>query len=147
MPKITLTLDNPERSQIDVSAVEVDGKMVVNLHSTTYNLLVAEPDSETGKPVNQQVSIRSCGYAVKVEYNRSQLRESPLPMRAFKMTGGRLSSPLPVEQDGVIFLVSPSTREFMTNTGMGREDVLSPYSIQEFRIENRNIKCATALAQ
>lgn len=146
MAKIQITLDNPEQTTITVNAVEINGKLVVNLHSTTYNLLVAESDQETGKQVNTSVAVRNSGYQVKVEYQRRQLNESPLPMRAFEMKDGSVSSELPLPQENVVYLVSPGTREFLTNTGIGREDIWSPYSIQDYRIDQRAIKCATALA-
>lgn len=129
-----------------VSGYVIDDTVVINLHNETYNLMLGQIDA-ANKRFNDIVSFEPCGYAVRVERDREQLRTSPLRIRAFRIRNCGLTGPLPQPAANVIFLVSPETRAYLTSVGETRPDVWSCYSVQQFRYSNATVACATALGQ
>ena len=54
---------------------------------------------------------------------------------------------LPDPRLGVFYIVSPIVRKELTQRGMDRPDVFSPYAIESRPEQGRNVPCATALAR
>jgi len=71
--------------------------------------------------------------------------EEVIPIYRFEPSGQIVGLPEP--QPGVLYIVSPIVRRELTQRGLDRPDVLSPYAI-ELRLEKgRSVPCATALAR
>ena len=54
---------------------------------------------------------------------------------------------LPGPKPGVFYIVSPIVRKELTQRGIHRPDVLSPYAIEERPERGKIVPCATALAR
>ena len=54
---------------------------------------------------------------------------------------------LPDPRLGVFYIVSPIVRKELTQRGIDRPDVFSPYAIESRPEQGRNVPCATALAR
>jgi len=54
---------------------------------------------------------------------------------------------LPGPEPGVFYIVSPIVRKELTQRGIHRPDVLSPYAIEERPERGKIVPCATALAR
>jgi len=54
---------------------------------------------------------------------------------------------LPDPRPGVFYIVSPIVRKELTQRGIDRPDVFSPYAIESRYELGRNVPCATALAR
>ena len=54
---------------------------------------------------------------------------------------------LPDPRPGVFCIVSPIVRKELTQRGIDRPDVFSPYAIESRPERGRNVPCATALAR
>ena len=54
---------------------------------------------------------------------------------------------LPDPKPGMFYIVSPIVRKELTQRGIDRPDVFSPYAIESRPEQGRNVPCATALAR
>lgn len=68
-----------------------------------------------------------------------------IPIYRFKTTG-RIEG-LPDPKDGVVYIVDPHVRRFLTQQGMERPDVVSPYVLKKRVIGDRRVTCTMALAR
>lgn len=54
---------------------------------------------------------------------------------------------LPEAESGVVYIVSSIVRRELTQRGVHRPDVFSPYAIETRPLRGRSVPCATALAR
>jgi hypothetical protein len=71
--------------------------------------------------------------------------EEVIPIYRFEPSGQIVGLPEP--QPGVLYIVSPIVRRELTQRGLDRPDVLSPYAIESRLDKGRSVPCATALAR
>jgi hypothetical protein len=71
--------------------------------------------------------------------------EEVIPIYRFDPSGQIVGLPEP--QPGVLYIVSPIVRRELTQRGLDRPDVLSPYAIESRLEKGRSVPCATALAR
>lgn len=71
--------------------------------------------------------------------------EEVIPIYRFEPSGQIVGLPEP--QPGVLYIVSPIVRRELTQRGLDRPDVLSPYAIESRLEKGRSVPCATALAR
>jgi len=71
--------------------------------------------------------------------------EEVIPIYRFDAQGQIVGLPGP--QPGVFYIVSPIVRKELTQRGIHRPDVLSPYVIEERPERGNLVPCATALAR
>jgi hypothetical protein len=135
-----------EIETLTVEGYAVENKVVINLHNEAYSLMLGQLGSDNRR-VNDIATFDPCGHIVRVERDREQLKASPLRIRAFRIRNCGLTAQLPQPAENVIFLVSPETRAYLTSIGETRPDVWSCYSVQQFRLPNAVVNCATALGQ
>lgn len=68
-----------------------------------------------------------------------------LPIYRFDPEGQIVGLPGP--KPGVAYLVSPMVRKELTQRGIERPDVFSPYAVETRSDQGRDVPCATALAR
>jgi hypothetical protein len=68
-----------------------------------------------------------------------------IPIYRF-LTSGRIAG-LPGPKEGVVYIVSPYVRKELTQRGMERPDVVSPYVLERRMVGDRSMKCTMALAR
>jgi len=71
--------------------------------------------------------------------------EEVIPIYRFDSRGQIVGLPGP--EPGVFYIVSPIVRKELTQRGIHRPDVLSPYAIEERPERGKIVPCATALAR
>lgn len=71
--------------------------------------------------------------------------EEVIPIYRFEPQGQIVGLPEP--KPGVFYIVSPIVRRELTQRGMHRPDVFSPYAIESRSERGRSVPCATALAR
>jgi hypothetical protein len=68
-----------------------------------------------------------------------------LPIYRFESRGQIVGLPDP--RPGVIYIVSAMVRRELTQLGLDRPDVFSPYAIESRQYQGKIVSCATALAR
>jgi len=71
--------------------------------------------------------------------------EEVIPIYRFEPRGQIVGLPDP--KSGVFYIVSPIVRRELTQRGLHRPDVFSPYAIESRSARGRSVPCATALAR
>jgi hypothetical protein len=71
--------------------------------------------------------------------------EEVIPIYRFEPRGQIVGLPEP--KPGVFYIVSPIVRRELTQRGVQRPDVFSPYAIESRLQRGRSVACATALAR
>ena len=71
--------------------------------------------------------------------------EEVIPIYRFEPQGQIVGLPEP--KPGVFYIVSPIVRRELTQRGLDRPDVFSPYAIESRSARGRSVPCATALAR
>jgi len=71
--------------------------------------------------------------------------EEVIPIYRFEPQGQIVGLPEP--RPGVFYIVSPIVRRELTQRGLDRPDVFSPYAIESRSARGRSVPCATALAR
>jgi hypothetical protein len=71
--------------------------------------------------------------------------EEVIPIYRFEPQGQIVGLPDP--KPGVFYIVSPIVRRELTQRGVLRPDVLSPYAIESRLEQGKSMPCATALAR
>lgn len=125
-------MDIPE--QIFTAEIEI-----VNLTGHSIRLGDDLAISQTGKPA-RVLNLRTHDGSMVVERT-----EEILPIYRFEPMGQIVGLPGP--RPGVIYIVSAMVRRELTQRGLDRPDVFSPYAIESRRDQGREVPCATALAR
>jgi hypothetical protein len=68
-----------------------------------------------------------------------------LPIYRFEPKGQIVGLPDP--NPGVVYIVSAMVRRELTQLGLDRPDVFSPYAVESRQYRGKNVPCATALAR
>ena len=74
-----------------------------------------------------------------------EISDEVIPIYRFDPKGQIVGLPDP--NPGVFYIVSPIVRKELTQRGIDRPDVFSPYAIESRTEQGRNMPCATALAR
>ena len=74
-----------------------------------------------------------------------EISDEVIPIYRFDPKGQIVGLPDP--KPGVFYIVSPMVRKELTQRGIDRPDVFSPYAIELRPGYERNVPCATALAR
>lgn len=125
-------MEKPE--QIFTTEIEI-----VNLTGHRIQLGDGLAISRTGKPA-RVLNGRTHDGSMVVEST-----DEILPIYRFEPMGQIVGLPDP--RPGVVYIVSAMVRRELTQRGLDRPDVFSPYAVESRRYQGRNVPCATALAR